>query len=86
MGCEPQDLQRVLKRAEENPKTLRAVRASLEEGDECWRLVWGDFSSQTEAEESIQGVPVNLIRNGFEPHSIELQPEPSAEAEDRPQD
>ena len=86
MGCEPQDLERVLKRAEGNPKTLRAVRASLEEGDECWRLVWGEFSSQTEAEESLQGVPANLIRDGFEPHSIELQPEPAAVAKDQPQD
>jgi hypothetical protein len=86
MGCEPQDLQRVLKRAEENPKTLRAIRASLEEGEECWRLVWGEYPSKALAEEALQSLPANLVRDGFEPHSVELQPEPPEETGNQPQD
>ncbi len=79
MGCEPQDLQRVLKKARENPKTLRPVAADLGGGgDPCWRLVWGSFESREEAEEAVPRIPPGLRGQGFEPHAIEL---PAEEAE-----
>jgi len=85
MGCEPQDLQRVLKRAEENPTSLRAVRATLDQGNECWRLVWGAYPSKSLADEALQSLPDNLVRGGFQPHSMELEPEPTETTGARPQ-
>jgi hypothetical protein len=72
MGCEPQDLQRVLKKAQENPKALRPVAADTGDGEPCWRLVWGRFSSREGAEAATQGIPDDLLRQGFDPHPIEL--------------
>jgi len=72
MGCEPQDLQRVLKKAQENPKVLRPVAADSGDGEPCWRLVWGRFTSQAKAEAAVQEIPSKLRRQGFDPHPIEL--------------
>jgi len=74
MGCEPQDLERVLQKANQYPKQLRAVRASLDGSDPCWRLVWGEFTSLRSAEEAITGIPSALQRSGFEPHPVEISP------------
>jgi hypothetical protein len=79
MGCEPQDLQRVLKKARENPKTLRPVAADVGGGDDpCWRLVWGSFESREAAEAAVSKIPPGMQGQGFEPHAIEL---PGEEAE-----
>ena len=85
MGCEPQDLQRVLKKARENPKVVRPVAADTGEGEPCWRLVWGRFSTREAAQAAIDGIPEKLRQQGFEPHPIELsgeELEPSASAGD----
>ena len=72
MGCEPQDLQRVLKKAQENPKILRPVAADPGGGEPCWRLVWGRFADKAAAEAAVQEIPAELRRQGFDPHPIEL--------------
>lgn len=72
MGCEPQDLQRVLKKAQDNPKILRPVAADSGDGEPCWRLVWGRFANEAAAEAAIQEIPAELRRQGFDPHPIEL--------------
>ena len=72
MGCEPQDLQRVLRKAQENPKILRPVAADSGDGEPCWRLVWGRFANQGAAEAAVQDIPAELRRRGFDPHPIEL--------------
>jgi hypothetical protein len=72
MGCEPQDLQRVLKKAQDNPKAVRPVAADSGDGEQCWRLVWGRFSNREAAEAATDGIPDNLLRQGFDPHPIEL--------------
>jgi hypothetical protein len=72
MGCEPQDLQRVLKKAQENPKVVRPIAADTGEGEPCWRLVWGRFSSREAAAAATSGIPSELLQQGFEPHPIEL--------------
>jgi hypothetical protein len=72
MGCEPQDLQRVLKKAQENPKVVRPIAADTGEGEPCWRLVWGRFSSREAAAAATSGIPRELLQQGFEPHPIEL--------------
>jgi hypothetical protein len=84
MGCEPQDLQRVLKKANEHPKDLRAIRTAIDEGDECWRLVWGEFSSQAEAEGEIGSVPNGMRRDGFDPHVVELPTAEESAGDDSP--
>jgi hypothetical protein len=75
MGCEPQDLQRVLKKAQEHPKVVRPVSADTGDGEPCWRLVWGRFSSREAAEAAVDGIPKELRQQGFEPHPIELSGE-----------
>jgi len=72
MGCEPQDLQRVLKKAQDNPKSVRPVATDSGNGEPCWRLVWGRFASQAAAEAAAQEIPKQLRRRGFDPHAIEL--------------
>ena len=72
LGCEPQDLQRVLKKAQENPKVVRPVAANVGGVEPCWRLVWGRFSSRQAAEAATDGIPEELLQQGFDPHPIEL--------------
>ncbi len=72
LGCEPQDLQRVLKKAQENPKVVRPVAADVGDVEPCWRLVWGRFSSREAAEAATDGIPAELLQQGFDPHPIEL--------------
>ena len=72
MGCEPQDLQRVLKKAQQNPKLVRPVAADSDGGEPCWQLVWGHFPNRESAASATRDVPSELQREGFEPHPIEL--------------
>jgi hypothetical protein len=72
MGCEPQDLQRVLKKAQQNPKTLRPVAVDSGGGTSCWQLVWGNFGSREAADRAVKDLPATLRERGFEPHAIEL--------------
>ena len=72
LGCEPQDLQRVLKKAQDNPKVVRPVAIDSGEGEPCWQLVWGRFPNREAAEEAAGAIPNGLSQQGFEPHPIEL--------------
>jgi hypothetical protein len=72
MGCEPQDLQRVLKKAQDNPKVVRPVAIDSGEGEPCWQLVWGRFPNRAAAEGAAGAIPDGLSQQGFEPHPIEL--------------
>lgn len=72
MGCEPQDLQRVLKKADQHPDSVRPVAAETNGRDDCWQLVWGEFSSRDAATNAARDVPAALRREGFDPHPIEL--------------
>jgi hypothetical protein len=77
MGCEPEELQRVLRKARANPKTLRPVQATAGEEDSCWRLVWGRFPTREAADDALPEIPERLVLDGFTPHAIELPPETS---------
>ncbi len=79
MGCEPQDFQRVLKKANDHPKTLKAVAADAGDGGPCWRLVWGDFASGEAANRALPDVPDGLLADGFAPHAIELPVDPAGD-------
>lgn len=79
MGCEPEELQRVLKKARQNPESLRPVQADTGDENPCWRLVWGRFATREEAEGEAANVPERLLLEGFQPHAIEL-PEESPES------
>jgi len=72
LGCAPEELQRVLSTARQNPRELRPVAAPGDTGDPCWRLVWGSFPSRAAAEEAVPTIPDRLIRDGFEPHVVQL--------------
>ena len=72
MGCAPQELQRVLKKAREHPESLKPVAADAGDGSPCWRLVWGHFPDREAAEAAISEIPETFLMDGFEPHSIEI--------------
>ncbi len=70
MGCDPQELRRVLQKANQYPKDLQAMRASLDDSDPCWRLVWGRFPSEDAALAAVGRLPAGYTRDGFTPHPI----------------
>jgi hypothetical protein len=72
MGCEPRDLQRMLRKRNLERKALRTVKADPTNGDMCFRLVWGSFPTREAAEESVGDIPSNLVEDGFQPHVIEV--------------
>jgi len=72
MGCEPQELQRILKKAGEHPDALKTVMADAGDGSRCWRLVWGKFADRAAAEAVISEIPGKFLMDGFEPHAIEV--------------
>ena len=72
MGCEPQDLQRMLRKRSLERKALRTVKAEPANGDSCFRLVWGSFPTRETAEEAVGDVPSTLVEDGFQPHVIEV--------------
>lgn len=72
MGCEPHDLQRMLRKRNQERKTLRTVKADPTNGDACFRLVWGSFTSEAEAEEALSEIPEGMIEEGFQPHVVEV--------------
>ncbi len=73
MGCEPQELQRMLRARARNPAAVEIVTTGSDDGTgECWRLVWGRFATQAAADDARDDIPTYLRRDGFEPHSVEL--------------
>lgn len=72
MGCEPQELQRVLKKARQYSEELVPVAAEAAEGSPCWRLVWGRFPDRATASSAVGDIPAHLRLEGFAPHPIEL--------------
>jgi len=72
MGCEPQELQRILKKTRQYPEVLRAVPTQGAEGGPCWRLIWGHFSSREGASRAIADIPAHLKLEGFAPHPVEM--------------
>ena len=72
MGCEPQDLQRMLRKRNLERKALRTIKADPTNGDTCFRLIWGRFGTRVAAEEAMADVPSNLVEDGFQPHAIEV--------------
>ena len=80
MGCEPQELQRVLKKARQYPEVLRPLAAEGAQGSPCWRLVWGRFPNREAANRAIADIPAHLQLEGFAPHPVELPAGPEAGA------
>ena len=72
MGCEPPDLQRMMRKRNIERKSLRTVPIDSAAGDACFQLVWGSFVNQGAAEAAMGDVPADLIEEGFEPHVIEV--------------
>jgi hypothetical protein len=72
MGCEPQDLQRMVRKRNLQRKSLRTIKADPTNGDTCFRLVWGSFPSKEDAESALGDIPADLIEEGFQPHAVEI--------------
>lgn len=74
LGCEPHEFRRLLQVARHHDDVRPiALTGNGEEGDgTCWRLVWGDFPTLSEAEDAISSVPNAILREGFEPHVVEF--------------
>ncbi len=72
-GCEPEDLQRILRKAGRYPETVRAQRTDPADGGPCWQLVWGDFATREAAQEALGSVPARLLSGGFEPRVVPLR-------------
>jgi hypothetical protein len=72
MGCEPPDLQRMLRKRNAERKALRTVKADPANGDTCFRLIWGSFPTKEDAEAAVGEVPPGLVESGFQPHVVEV--------------
>jgi len=72
MGCEPPDLQRMMRKRNIERKSLRTVPIDSDAGEACFRLVWGSFVNRSAAEAAMGEVPADLVEEGFEPHVIEV--------------
>lgn len=71
-GCDPQDLQRILRKAGQHPENLTAQRRDLKGGVPCWQLLWGDYGSPEAAQDAIGSVPKALVQEGVKPAVVEL--------------
>lgn len=71
-GCDPQDLQRILRKAGQHPEDLTAQRRDLKGGVPCWQLLWGDYDSREAAQGAIASVPKALVQEGVAPDVVEL--------------
>ncbi|RLE24800.1 MAG: hypothetical protein DRJ65_09255 [Acidobacteria bacterium] len=74
LGCEPHEFRRLLQVARRYDDVRPvALTGNGEDGDgTCWRLVWGDFPTMSQAESAISSVPASICREGFEPHVVEV--------------
>lgn len=74
LGCEPHEFRRLLQVARRHDDVRPiALAGNGEKADgTCWRLVWGDFPTMSEAESAISSVPTSIRREGFEPHVVEI--------------
>ncbi len=73
LGCEPHEYRRLLQVAQRH-KNVQAVEVSEAGGEVegCWRLVWGSFPTPEDAKQAITTIPEPLIRDGFDPHLVEV--------------
>ncbi len=71
-GCRPRDLQRILQAAGRHPAELIAQRQDRPDGEACWELVWGRFTSRGEAEAAEASVPKSLLHKGFKPVVVRI--------------
>ncbi len=74
LGCEPHEYRRLLEvaRRHDNVRPIALTGDDATGDGTCWRLVWGDFSLESEAQSAIHSVPSGVLRDGFEPHVVEV--------------
>ncbi len=84
LGCEPHEYRRLLQVARKHD-SVRPIAVTADEStgdDTCWRLVWGDFSTQSAALDAMDSVPPDVLREGFEPHVVEVDDTAKTPAEE----
>ncbi len=74
LGCEPHEYRRLLQVARRHDDVRPIALTGDGEADDgtCWRLVWGDFPTQSDAQAAVDRVPSAILRDGFEPHVVEV--------------
>lgn len=79
-GCEPYDVGRLQRKADRYDDLLPIRSHTSDDATmECWRLVWGDFSTREAAESA--DPPDAVVHEGFGTEVIEI-PEPERENRD----
>ena len=74
LGCEPHEYRRLLQVARRHD-SVRPIAVTADQAggeDTCWRLVWGDFPTQSAALDAMDSIPSDVLREGFEPHVVEV--------------
>ena len=74
LGCEPHEFRRLLQvaRRHDEVRPIAVTGNDQTEDGTCWRLVWGDFPTQSDAQAALGEVPDAVLRDGFEPHVVEV--------------
>lgn len=68
-ACQPAELEQLYRLQAKDKEKLRVVPFGAS-GQPCYRLVWGFFATQGEAEAALAAVPENLVQRGFQPHAV----------------
>jgi len=68
-ACQPAELEALYRLQARDREHLRVVPFG-ESSEPCYRLVWGAFASQEEAERALASVPQQLVQKGFAPHPV----------------
>jgi hypothetical protein len=68
-ACQPAELELLYRLQAKDKQQLRVVPFGSS-SEPCYRLVWGRFASQQEAERALATVPENLVQKGFAPHAV----------------
>ncbi|MCX7894528.1 MAG: SPOR domain-containing protein [Thermoanaerobaculum sp.] len=68
-ACQPAELEQLYRLQAKDRENLRVVPFGVG-GQPCYRLVWGSFASQQEAEAALQSLPASVLQKGFVPHAV----------------
>ncbi len=71
-GCQPQDLQRMLRKSGKHPKILTIQPGHGQSPEPCWDLVWGNFPSKQAVKEAVPHIPQAWIRKGVTKQIVAL--------------
>jgi hypothetical protein len=71
-GCQPAELERLYRRQDKDPQSLRVVPFGQGQ-EQCYRLVWGHFPSRESAEQAKITLPDGMVTRGFAAHVVQVE-------------